>query len=85
MGTRAAIYGVLCPGGPPYPCPGQCAHQYSAMGMTDETPDDVMHSVCYPTMPKAGKIWDGVVEKPGEWSSKARESIILAKPISLNQ
>jgi len=55
------------------------------MGMTDETPGDVMHSVCYPTMPEAGNIWGGVVEKPGEWSSKAWESIILAKLISLNQ
>jgi len=40
---------------------------YSDMGMTDETPDDVMHSVCHPTMPDAGKVWDGVVEKSGEW------------------
>ncbi len=40
---------------------------YSDMGMTDETPDDVMHSVCHPTMPDAGKVWDGVVENSGEW------------------
>ena len=26
-GTRVPICGVLCPGGLPYPCPGQYAHQ----------------------------------------------------------
>ena len=40
---------------------------YSDMGMADETPDDVMHSVCHPTMPDAGNVWDEVVEKTGEW------------------
>jgi hypothetical protein len=37
------------------------------MGMTDETPDDVMHSVCDPELPDAGEVWGGVVEKSGEW------------------
>jgi hypothetical protein len=40
---------------------------YSDMGMVDETPNDVMHSVCNPTLPEAGKVWGGVVEKSGEW------------------
>lgn len=31
---------------------------YSDMGMEDETPDDVMHSVCHPTMPDAGEVCD---------------------------
>ena len=35
--------------------------------MADETPDDVMHSVCNPELPDAGKVWDGVVGKSGEW------------------
>jgi len=39
---------------------------YSDLGMADETPGDVMHSVCNPTLPDAGKVWDGVVEKSGE-------------------
>ena len=34
----------------------------SELGMADETPDDVMHSVCDPGLPDAGKVWDGVVE-----------------------
>ena len=39
---------------------------YVDLGMEDETPDDVMHSVCDPRLPDAGEIWDGVVEKSGE-------------------
>lgn len=31
---------------------------YLDMGMADETPDDVLHSVCDPSFPNAGKIWD---------------------------
>ena len=48
---------------------------YSDMGMEDEPPDDVMHSVCHPTMPDAGNVWDGVVEKSGEWLDQARKSL----------
>jgi len=48
---------------------------YSDMGMTDETPDDVMHSVCHPTMPDAGNVWDGVVEKSGEWWGDLVEAV----------
>ena len=40
---------------------------YTDMGMADETPVDVMHSVCDPELPDAGKVWDGVVDKSGEW------------------
>ena len=48
---------------------------YSDMGMEDETPDDVMHSVCHPTMPEAGNVWDEVVEKSGEWLDQARAAM----------
>ena len=48
---------------------------YSDMGMADETPDDVMHSVCHPTMPEVGKVWDGVVEKSGEWWGELVEAM----------
>ena len=48
---------------------------YSDMGMADETPDDVMHSVCHPTLPDAGKVWDGVVEKSGEWWGELVEAV----------
>jgi hypothetical protein len=45
---------------------------YSELGMEDETPDDVMHSVCDPELPEAGQVWGGVVEKSGEWLDQAR-------------
>jgi hypothetical protein len=38
---------------------------YSELGMADEAPEDVMHSVCDPVLPDAGEIWGGVVEKSG--------------------
>ena len=45
---------------------------YSELRMADETPDDVMHSVCHPTMPDAGNVWGGVVEDVDEWLEQAR-------------
>jgi len=36
---------------------------YSDMGMADETPDDVMHSVCNPTLPDAGEVWGGLLRR----------------------
>ena len=40
--------------------------------MVDETPDDVMHGVCDPELPDTGEVWEGVVEKSGEWLDQAR-------------
>ena len=48
---------------------------YSDMGMTDESPEGVMDSVCHPAMPDAGKVWDGVVEKSGEWWGELVEAV----------
>jgi len=48
---------------------------YSDMGMADETPDGVMHSVCDPQLPDAGEVWDGVVEKSGEWWESLVEAL----------
>ena len=45
---------------------------YVDLGMEDETPDDAMHSVCDPALSDAGEVWDGVVEKSGEWLEQAR-------------
>ena len=45
---------------------------YQDLGMEDETPDDVMHSVCDPELPNAGEVWGGVVDKSGEWLDQAR-------------
>jgi hypothetical protein len=33
---------------------------YSELGMADDTPDDVMHSVCDPELPETGNVWDGM-------------------------
>ena len=53
-------------------CPDGADGVHSDLGMLDETPDDVMHPACYPKLPDAGEIWDGVVEKSGEWLDQAR-------------
>ena len=45
---------------------------YSDLGMADGTPDDVIHGVCDPELPDAGEVWDGVVEKSGEWLEQVR-------------
>lgn len=41
-------------------------HRHSDMDMVDETPDDVLHSVCNLSLPVAVKIRDGVIDKSGE-------------------
>ena len=48
---------------------------HGELGMDDETPDDVMHTVCDPVLPDAGEVWDGVVEMSGEWLDQAREAM----------
>jgi len=48
---------------------------YADMGMEDETPDDVLRSVCNPSLPDAGGIWDGVIDKSGEWLDGLVESV----------
>jgi hypothetical protein len=45
---------------------------YTEMGVVEETPDDVMHSVCNPELPEAGEVWVGVVDTSGEWLDQAR-------------
>jgi hypothetical protein len=45
---------------------------YADLGMADETPGDVMHSVCDPQLPDAGQVWGDVVEKFGGWLDQAR-------------
>lgn len=48
---------------------------YSDLGMADVANDDVIHSVCDPELPDAGEVWDGVVEKSGEWLDQARAAM----------
>ena len=45
---------------------------HADLGMPDEAPNDAMHSICDPELPEAGEIWDGVVEKSGEWLDQVR-------------
>jgi hypothetical protein len=40
---------------------------YADLGMADEVREDVMHSVCDPKLPDAGKVWGGVVEDGDQW------------------
>ena len=48
---------------------------YSDLGMSDETPEDVMHSVCQPELPDAGDVWDSVVEESGLWWDELLEAV----------
>jgi len=48
---------------------------YSDLGKTDETPDDVMHSVCDPTLPGPGAVWDGVVGQVDQWWEELVEAV----------
>jgi hypothetical protein len=48
---------------------------YVELGFENETPDDVIHSVCDPELPDAGDVWDGVVAKSGEWLDQARAAM----------
>ena len=48
---------------------------YVDLGVEGESTDDVLHSVCDPELPNAGKVWDGVVAKSGEWLDQAREAM----------
>lgn len=48
---------------------------YSSMGMVDETPDDVMHSVCNPQFLNAGEVWNKVVEQAYFWWEELRETV----------
>ncbi len=48
---------------------------YSELGMADESTEDVMHSVCDPELPEAGEVWDGVVDKSGEWWDELVEAV----------
>jgi hypothetical protein len=43
--------------------------------MDDKTPDDVLHSVCDPELPDAEEVWDGVVERSGEWWGELVEAV----------
>jgi hypothetical protein len=37
------------------------------IGVADQVPEDVMHSVCDPELPDAGDVWGEVVENIDQW------------------
>jgi hypothetical protein len=44
---------------------------YTDMGMMDEVPDDVLHSVCDPSLPYVGNFWNGTIKKGRSWLGAA--------------
>jgi hypothetical protein len=48
---------------------------YSELGMADETPDDVMHSVCDTQLPEPGQVWGGVVDQVDQWWEELVEAV----------
>ncbi len=48
---------------------------YLELGMADETPGDVINSVCDPKLPDAVVVWQEVVAKSGEWLEQARAAM----------
>ncbi len=48
---------------------------YAELGMADETPDDVMRSVCDPVLPDADEVWNDVLRKSGEWLELMYEAV----------
>ena len=47
----------------------------SDLGMSNNTPDDALHSVCDPQLPDAGDVWDGVVDQVDQWWEELAEAV----------
>jgi hypothetical protein len=48
---------------------------YADLGIADETPGDVIHSVCQPDLPDAGEVWGEVKARSGQWLEQARAAM----------
>ncbi len=48
---------------------------YLDMGMEDETPDDILRSVCNPVMPGAGDVQGGSVDQADQWWEELVEAV----------
>lgn len=48
---------------------------YMDLGVEDESPDDVMHSVCEPKLPETEDIWRGVVDNADQWWTSLRTAM----------
>jgi hypothetical protein len=46
---------------------------YSDIGMADESPGGMLHSVCDPSWSAAGNLWGGTIKKSKRWLGKAFE------------
>ena len=53
---------------------------YLELGVQEKVSGNGMHTVCNPELPDAGEVWDGVVEKSGEWLDQARAAIWSMPP-----
>jgi hypothetical protein len=45
------------------------------LGMADETPDDVMYSVCSPELPEPGQVWGRVDDQVDLWWESMVEAV----------
>jgi len=48
---------------------------YSQLGMDEEAPENMMHSVCDPDLPRPGEVWGGVVENMDQWWESLMEAV----------
>jgi hypothetical protein len=48
---------------------------YLDMEMEDETPDDILRSVCNPVMPGAGDVQGGSVDQADQWWEELVEAV----------
>ncbi|HDY82798.1 MAG TPA: hypothetical protein ENH48_07555 [Halieaceae bacterium] len=48
---------------------------YADMGIEDETPDDVLRSVCNPTLPGAGDVQGWSVDQADQWWEELVEAV----------
>lgn len=48
---------------------------YADLGINQATPDDVLHSVCDPQLPDAGRVWGGVVDQVDTWWEELKEAV----------
>lgn len=43
--------------------------------MNQVAPDDVVHSVCDPQLPEAGKVWEDVIDQADLWLDDLKEAV----------
>lgn len=48
---------------------------YAELGIDNGTPNDVMHSVCDPTLPEPAHVWDEVLKQVDSWWDALAEAV----------